>query len=140
MNIQENQYFMYNRMVLVIGLSTLALLLVIAPIGRHGSETQVIQAKHHAEVLALQLAQIYNQAKANRGPASEGDVEAEFKGEGYIGLDPWGKPYKYNILKTDHGIARIVVMSDGPDPAQSQNGTNADPSAQKIKVVITPSE
>lgn len=136
MNIKENQYVGSSKWMLMLGLGLLVLLLVIAPAGRHAQEAQVVRAKQSAEVLGLQLAQVYNKVQKSRGPASAEDSE-EFKGEGLIGLDPWGQPYKYNVLKTDQGIARVVITSDGPPEGTtvSQN----EPS-EKIRVVITPGE
>ena len=142
MNSKENQYVNSAKWMLLLSLTVLIFMLVLVPTGKHANENQIVRARQNAEVLGLQLAQIYTQSKSNRGPASASELEGDFKGEGLIGLDPWGQPYKYNILKTDQGVARIVVMSDGPgltDP-QSQSGLNADESSEKIRIVITPGE
>jgi predicted DNA-binding transcriptional regulator AlpA len=152
-----NQYVRSSKWMLLIGLTLLVVLLILAPGGRHSNESKVVRAKQNAEVLGFQLAQIYNLEKNKRRPASGSVSEIStlaleevaglvsedevFKGEGLIGLDPWGQPYKYNVLKTDQGVARIVVMSDGPISGRGpQNETDADQSSEKIKVVITPAE
>ena len=130
----------------MLSLAVLVFLLILAPTDHHANEVQVVMARKNAEVLALQLAQIYTQSKAGRGPAAASDLEGEFKGEGLIGVDPWGQPYKYNVLKTDQGIARIVVTSDGPptdansDDTKVTNEIDSENSSGKIKYVISPSE
>lgn len=147
MKTNENQYVKSHNWMLVIGLLALVMLLVFAPSGRHGDESLVLRAKQQAEVLGLQLVQNYTQNKDSRAPASSeseseaGSEIAAFKGDGLIGLDPWGRPYRYNILATDRGIARVVITSDGPpkDPS-SQSETNSEELSGKVQVVVSPSQ
>jgi hypothetical protein len=142
MKTEQNRYVKSSKWMLLIGLTLLVVILILTPGGRHSNESRVVRAKQNAEVLGLQLTQIYNQEKSRRTPASgHEETDEAFKGEGLIGLDPWGQPYKYNILRTDQGIARVVVTSDGPprDP-QSQSDTNSDDSSEKIRVVVSPAE
>lgn len=140
MNHKENQYVGSSKWLLLIGLVVLVLMLVVAPVGQHGSEAQIVRAKQNAEVLGLQLVQALghnSQSSGSRSPASAEDGQT-FKGEGYIGLDPWGQPYKYNVLKTDQGIARVVITSDGPPLQNGEKSNNQN--TEKIKVVISPGE
>ncbi len=66
-------------------------------------------AKNNLENLALDLLGkpvIYSQGQNSREPASSLD----------LGLDPWGSPYVYNIVKNTYGQPiYLVVMSPGPD-------------------------
>lgn len=142
MKTEQNRYVKSSKWMLLVGLTLLVVLLVLTPGGRHSNESRVVRAKQNAETLGFKLTQIYNQEKKGRAPASGHEAPEEaFKGEGLIGLDPWGQPYKYNVLKTDQGVARIVVMSDGPpkDP-QSQDDAASTDSSERIRVVVTPSE
>lgn len=147
MKSDETQYVKSYNWMLVIGLLALVMLLVFTPAGRHGDESLVLRAKQQAEVLGLQLVQNYTQNKGSRVPASStSDLESAsendgFKGDGLIGLDPWGRPYRYNILATDRGIARVVITSDGPprNPS-SQSETNSEELPGRVQVVVSPSQ
>lgn len=137
----KNQYVRSSKWMLLIGLSLLILMLVLAPGGRHSNESKIVRARQTAEILGDKLAQIHNLGSALRGPASEeSNSELPLHGEGLIGLDPWGQPYRYNVLNTDQGVARIVLMSDGPPRgSESQDDTNEEPT-EPIRVVITSGE
>lgn len=139
---QENQELKYGKMYILLGLFVLVTLLLVAPRLQNPKEAQTIAARQRAEALGQQLlAHIGSTprdtySKPKRGLAS--DEAALQQGTGYIGLDPWGRPYKYNILKTDQGVARVVLISDGPKAFPSGDEVTHAPDA--IKVVIQGAE
>ncbi len=86
------------------------------------------QARHKAEILSYQLAQLYQEnrpslvqkdselAISQRGPASVTDSGAiDFRTEGLLGKDPWGQAYKYKVLGSDVDSVRLQIKSSGPD-------------------------
>ena len=84
--------------------------LVCAPVwsGRSGV--------HRAESLAYQLLE-GRKAASSRGPASiESPINHLTQDEGEIGLDPWGHPYRYKLLKGHElQMSKILVWSLGPN-------------------------
>lgn len=93
---------------------------------------ELVRAKQKAEIIAYQIIQIYKEAQTDfsmpqpvaqkRGLASvksqstvqAGGLLKEFKNSGTMGLDPWGKPYQYRIIKIQTG-PRLLVWSTGPN-------------------------
>lgn len=57
----------------------------------------------------------------SRGPASLGSAAIDNAPtlnlvEGSLGKDPWGRPYRYKLLRSNEGNAvRILVWSEGPN-------------------------
>ncbi|MBK7960060.1 MAG: hypothetical protein IPK04_01800 [Bdellovibrionales bacterium] len=63
MKTEQNRYVKSSKWMLLIGLTLLVVILILTPGGRHSNESRVVRAKQNAEVLGLQLTQIYNQEK-----------------------------------------------------------------------------
>ncbi len=105
--------------------------------GRSGVYQQ--KTLHRAESLAYQLLdgrKSASPASAGRGPASvEGSLNQLTKEQGEIGLDPWGHPFQYKLLKpTNNQPTKILVWSLGPngqaetkDQTLDQNRDKANP-------------
>ncbi len=72
-------------------------------------------AKFNMENLAQELMKepvIYSQDKNLRMPASASD----------LGVDPWGSPYVFNVIKNNYGQPiYLVVMSPGPNAKLETN-------------------
>jgi hypothetical protein len=76
------------------------------------------QSDQRAEGLAYQLLQIYSEhqklSSSSRGPASEtGDSGvdwSQWKPEGEIGRDPWGDPYKYQIISSESENLSVIQV------------------------------
>lgn len=90
------------------------------------NSNQVEQAKIEVENLLLQiqssgLKKILPVKTTDRSLASVNtEVKAEYSSrigdEGYLGKDPWGKPYLYKVLKDESGnVNKLLVVSSGPD-------------------------
>jgi type II secretory pathway pseudopilin PulG len=96
---------------------------------------ELVRAKQKAEIVAYQIIQIYKEAQTDftsegeeqpvaqkRGLASikgkpaisAGGLLKEFKNNGTMGVDPWGQPYQYRIIKIETG-PRLLVWSKGPN-------------------------
>lgn len=126
--------------VVALGLTTLGITLSILTEAARDDRSE--RAKFGAEALAHQMAstrlalpeEAVNSAKipsSNRGPASiEAKTEpgpAMNRYEGALGLDPWGKAYRYKLLRSgDNKVLRIVVWSSGPDQIQDTNFADGD--------------
>lgn len=93
-----------------------AVLLICAPVwsGRSGEYQQ--KTLHRAEGLAYQLLES-RKSVSSRGPASvESSLNHLTMDQGEIGLDPWGHPYRYQLLKPrENNLAKILVWSLGPN-------------------------
>jgi hypothetical protein len=86
--------------------------------GRSGVYQQ--KTLHRAEGLAYQLLESRKEAPvsgSSRGPASvEGSVNHLTMDQGEIGLDAWGRPYHFKLLKAQgNQLAKILVWSFGPN-------------------------
>lgn len=121
--------------VVVLGLTTLGIALSILTEAFQDDTRERAQAK--AESLAHQMAsaklavseEMPDSAKipsSNRGPASVSkdsatqSVLSQF--EGKLGLDPWGQPFHYKLLRSaENKTLRIVVWSNGPDKIPNTN-------------------
>lgn len=93
-----------------------ASLFVSAPAWNRVNADQQEFAMHKAESLAYQI--LESQRMTSRGPASAPEVKLNqlLSSEGRIGLDPWGRPYQFRILKgTDFSHTKVLVWSLGPD-------------------------
>lgn len=94
--------------------------LICVPVwsGRTGVDQQ--KTLHRAEGLAYQLLESRKEAPAGlpgRGPASvQGSVNHLTMDQGEIGLDAWGHPYHFKLLKVEGTqLAKILVWSFGPN-------------------------
>lgn len=116
------------------------LLLKVISGGRGATETDLLGKKAH--IVGLQIMQIYidhrqmtHQAPAQlvdsgaRGIASVGEasIEYSFPSEGFMGLDPWGNPFKYRVQEASEpgGGARLYLYSKGP-PSKLITQTSSD--------------
>ena len=90
-----------------------------------------------AESLAYQIIEIQKSKNSDhldgRSPASVDQVALS---EGNMGLDPWGQPYRFQVV--NHGSEhRVVVCSLGPDHQLQTNlsslDSSRDTSSLKIK-------
>lgn len=114
--VAENQELKSSGLLVVLGLTTFAALLVATPWNRSLEDSRVELARQKAEIVGYQLVQIYREAaseKRGRQPASiEGD---QLRLTGSLGQDPWGKPYRYRILNnpTQSKTMRVIVWSVG---------------------------
>jgi type II secretory pathway pseudopilin PulG len=90
--------------------------LICVPVwsGRSGATQQ--RTLHRAESLAYQLLES-RKVNSSRGPASvDSPVNHLTMDEGDVGLDPWGHPYHYKLLKANENqLAKILVWSMGPN-------------------------
>jgi hypothetical protein len=86
------------------------------PIWSDTSEATQQHTLHRAESLAYQLLES-RKSSSSRAPASvDGPVNHLTLDEGNIGLDPWGHPYHYKLLKArENQPAKILVWSLGPN-------------------------
>jgi type II secretory pathway pseudopilin PulG len=113
---------------------------------------ELVRAKQKAEIVAYQIIQIYKEAQMDfsqpqpavqkRGLASiksqpslsAGGLLKEFKNAGTMGLDPWGHPYQYRIIKIQTG-PRLMVWSTGPNGTlDNQDFLSDDP----VEALATP--
>lgn len=72
------------------------------------------QALKRAEGLAYQIAEV--RKGSSRGPASVAALNHLVQNEGDIGLDPWGKAYRFKVIGGgENEPMRILVWSAGPN-------------------------
>jgi hypothetical protein len=97
----------------------------------HTAEAQE-HTLHRAESLAYQL--LETRRTASRAPASAAETELNqlAADEGRIGLDPWGHPYNFKLLKSsDSQKTKILVWSLGPDGVQQTQSDQIDSNRDK---------
>ncbi len=134
---KEIQIFTTSNIVFLLLLLTLCIAIIIPLVARTKSkETKLVYGK--AESLAYQVMQI--EKSPSRGPASE--ISLQKDGLGEIGIDPWGKPYYFKIMKTSaDSNTKIAVWSSGPnqnnDSVLSENGTVTQFTGDDIGVIIS---
>ena len=73
-----------------------------------------------------------NVASVRENPESSEKVpSANWKDDGTLGKDPWGRPYRYKVFRDDSGAAkRVAVWSEGKN---SQNETDFSAAAVPAK-------
>jgi hypothetical protein len=94
----------------------LASILICAPVWNGRTSDHQERTMHRAESLAYQLLES-RKVNSSRGPASvAAPVNHLTLDHGEIGVDPWGHPFKFKLLKAkDHQISKIIVWSSGPN-------------------------
>lgn len=120
-----------NQVVKSLGvISTLLLLivcgLIMAPVWNGSPNENDEKAMRRAEGLAYQVMDIHKAAQKNsRTPASSSN-------DGHIGMDPWGQPYRYRVLKNvakttnENPKYNVVVWSSGPNKRADTRDANLD--------------
>lgn len=88
-----------------------------------------VQAKMKAEALAFRLASRpdatneIDDIPQDRKPASA----TPEKKSGDIGVDPWGQPYHYNVVREETGkIIEVAVWSGGPNGSSTGDASGLD--------------
>lgn len=120
MSIVENQE---NQRVTSLSILTLFVVLIgcgllLKPLYAPRNDTLAEKARNKADGLAYQLLEINSQLRQERGPASESSEssysEMQDRTEGTLGVDPWGQPFNFKVIKSS-AKPRILVWSKGPD-------------------------
>jgi hypothetical protein len=104
-----------SREIISLFLLSISSLLVISPIimGQFADHHEI--ALQRAENLAYQVLESH---RGSRGPASiqEAELNHLSADQGVVGLDPWGRPYNFQFLKSvNGGPTKVVVWSKGPN-------------------------
>lgn len=137
MKIEEKQQVAPMWLVFLFGTLTVFIVTLSIQDGLDGSDGNIALARNRAEVLAYQVLQLRREAQktenainnySGRGPASvlKEEVVQKFSDKGEIGQDPWGNPYRYQIIN-ERGVQRVEVWS---------NSNSAGQQANPIKVVL----
>lgn len=125
---QEVRSFGIISLFLLLG----ACVLICVPAWNGSSADTQERALRRAEGLAYQILESRN--PSTRGPATA--VERELNhfslDEGQIGLDPWGQPFQFKLLKfKEFKKAKIVVWSLGPNGLAETPHENLDSNRNK---------
>lgn len=130
MKTEKNHEFRSSGVLLILGLLVFCIAIIATPWNRQMQDSRVETALQKAEVVGYQVVQIYREAakntpskemKGSRIPASVADSagsEELLRLTGTMGMDPWGRPYRYRILtpaKESSEKVRILVWSTGPN-------------------------
>jgi hypothetical protein len=111
---------------LILAISSIAL----SPLWKSQNETDLKQAGIKAEALAYQV--LEGRKSISRGPASTSYLNQLAQDEGVIGLDPWGRPYRFRIFGGgEQEPTKVLVWSMGPDG-------RADTEMEQMEVLKTP--
>jgi hypothetical protein len=97
--------------------------LLSVPVWNSGSSENQIKTSRRAEGLAYQILQARKEKPVapvgdNRGPASETELDPanHLQGDsGTIGIDLWGKPFRFAVVDTNSGQQKVLVWSNGPN-------------------------
>ena len=129
MNPKSNQPFKSRDMFLVMAAILVSLLVLVGTFGRGFSDNRKDLAEKEAKNLAEQLVAgglKFSEPKiiGARTPASVGNSELQGLEEsirvmglqGQLGLDPWGRPFRFYISQSSGGEPfGVAVYSAGPD-------------------------
>ena len=90
-------------------------LMFLLPVWNTGSEDQKEFTMHRAESLAYQIIEV--RVGTERAPASaaESALNHLSADEGRIGLDSWGRPFRFKVLKSKSEASKVIVWSLGPN-------------------------
>jgi hypothetical protein len=112
---QKNHSFKTISMVVILSFIGTLGLSVLAPHATRSDEeirlASYEKAKSIARAISVRLSEDLTLAEGQRRPAS---AAAPNEAQGYMGSDDSGQPYHYSVLKTDQGVARVVIRSGGP--------------------------
>lgn len=115
---EENQQFSTIDALFVVALLIVVSVVSSTILSQVFADHKRVQAKMKAESLAFRLASRpdatneIDDIPQGRKPASASD---EMK-SGEIGVDPWGKPYHYNVKREETGkVIEVAVWSGGPN-------------------------
>lgn len=123
MNSQSNQGFSTFDTISII-MSVVVIAVIIVPILSRRVDSQNIEvARDQAEQWSQKITSLENLSVAETGGRTPASVQNE-GGEGAIGSDPWGKPYRFQFIRNAKGQpVYVVVWSDGPN-AQPETAEN----------------
>jgi len=105
-----------------------ACVLVFAPAWNGGLAALQERTLHRAESLGYQL--LDSRKPSTRTPAAASEVALNHLAldQGQIGLDPWGHPYQFKLLKLkEFQKTKIVVWSLGPNGVSETTQDSLDP-------------
>lgn len=114
--VAENQELKSSGLLVIVGLLVFSAAVVATPWNKRLEGSRVEVARQKAEIVGYQLIQIYREAaseKKSRTPASVDEEQLRLTGS--LGQDPWGKPYRYRILKShsQNEEMKVIVWSLG---------------------------
>lgn len=135
MKIESNQDIRTTGVISVIILLSVCAI-AASPLWSSKSKEENEITLRRAESLAYQIIEIQKLKNADhlnsRSPASVDQVALT---EGHMGLDPWGQPYRFQVV--NHGSERrVVVCSLGPDRQLQTNLSNLDSSRDSSPLKI----
>lgn len=116
---EKNQSFRTLDLLALVGLVGTVGTIFGAIIAQSFHDSRPTRAQITAEAVARQIQTRHKQGSSlpsgSRSPASTNSVAFV---EGKMGKDPWGRPFRYRVSRSDgatNGKARVYVWSDGPN-------------------------
>ncbi len=100
----------------ILGSFLLVLGITLSILNRNNEERKLALARTNAKMYADEL--VANSVKTTHVKTLRELATAEGKAtqEGYLGADPWGKPYSYKVIHNSYGQpVYMIVISAGPN-------------------------